>query len=783
MLLDKFFRRLKLGAKFNLLTIGLVLVTAMVVGGYLVKGGIDQRRHAMEVYGSSIISIIAQNSEYALYTENQPALRKLVEKLIEEPDVVYATIYNAEKQPLLNRGEVSVPPAFPPAEFRQGDPPLVSKIRNDSGELSRLDLVMPVYSLPDEEIANLFPGGEQVSRALGYVRIGLTYAHLNKSILTLIYRAVLFTLGVVIVGILLTLFATRKIISPIGNLAEIAHKISRGDLDQTVTVRSSDEISNLGASFNTMLEKLRQYRERVDANRQSLEEMVKQRTAGLQKAKEEALSLAGKAEEANKAKSRFLANMSHELRTPLNSILGYAQIFLRQQSDTDLARGLATIRQSAEHLLTLINDILDTAKIEAGKVALSPAPVQPDTFLENLIGVIRSKAEIKGLSVELQTPAPLPAGVLVDPTRLRQVLLNLMNNAVKFTDNGGVVLRVTCPNPETRAAYDQPGPGLRLRFEVFDTGIGIAADQLERIFSPFEQVSDTGRKSDGTGLGLFISRQLVALMGGDITVESEPGRGSVFAFEIVAHPVSIAPETDSDDDRIITGYNGPRLKVLVVDDIASNRAMLADMLRPVGFDVTEAADGRQAVSSALENRPDLVLMDRHMPRMDGLTAMAQMRRMPELKKIRAIAVSASVSKEDRKKVLPTDFDGFVSKPVRWRRLATLLQACLNLEWQYAGEKEQTEEGPVAFQALTPPPMEELAIIQNLAMMGDMKAIILQAEHIENLDARYTPFALRLRRLAEAFEDEQIRILARHYMESGGLGNTHMPSREHPQIFT
>lgn len=770
MRLRHLFWRLKLGAKFNLLTIGLILVTAGVVGGYLLKGGIEQRLSSMEVHGRSIISIIAQNSEYALYTENQSALEQIVENLIKDPEVAYVTVYSAEKQSLLSRSGVSFyPKDFPAVEFARGGPPHETKIRDESGTLSYLDLIMPVFSLPDEEISSLFPGENHPDRALGYVRIGLTYSQLNKDIFSLVKKAMLFTFGVVIVGILLTLFTSRKIIAPIRRLATIAQKISEGDLDQTVTVRSADEISDLGASFNRMLAKLRQYRDRVAADRQLLEEKVKQRTAGLQRAKEEAVSLARQADEANVAKSRFLANMSHELRTPLNAILGYAQIFLgrHRKMDIDLVRGLDTIQQSGEHLLAMINDILDTAKIEAGKVTLSPVPVPVNHFLNNIVEFIRSRSQIKGLSVTLEIPDSLPDAVLADATRLRQVLLNLMNNAVKFTDNGGVTLRATCREQSRPAGDDQSTGKVRLRFDIIDTGIGIAPDQLSRLFTPFEQVSDSSRQTEGTGLGLSISRQLVNLMGSDIEVASTIGQGSVFSFEIVAQEVQIDTETTNMDEEVIIGYSGPPYRVLVADDIGSNRAVLVDLLTPLGFDVVQAVNGEEAVELVQRTPPDLILMDRYMPKMDGLTAIGQIRRMVHLEQIPAIAISASVSEEDRDLFLRTGFDDFIPKPVHWSVLAKLLQTHLELTWEYENPSTAETKKNGDMTILVAPPREQLVILRDLSQIGDIDGIMERAGIIERLDSQYRPFTDRVRQLADNFDDRQIGILAQQYLEING----------------
>ena len=307
--------------------------------------------------------------------------------------------------------------------------------------------------------------------------------------------------------------------------------------------------------------------------------------------------------------------MSHELRTPLNGILGYAQIMQQDKSLDDLQHtGVNVIRQSGEHLLMLINDILDVAKIEAGKTSLCRSDIQLAQFIHIIVEMIRVKAEQKGLKFICDIAPDVPQWGRIDEKLLRQVLLNLLSNAIKFTDRGQVMLQVRVT------------PSARLRFEVRDTGSGIDVAELDTIFQPFEQVGDAQRRLGGTGLGLSISRQYVRRMGGDIQVESVLGQGSTFWFELEV-PVVVAETATAMTRRIVTGYQGPRQIVLVVDDLAENRAMVADMLKPLGFEVVEAANGREALEIAQNLLPHLILMDIVMPEMDGLEATLHLRRL------------------------------------------------------------------------------------------------------------------------------------------------------------
>jgi CheY-like chemotaxis protein len=367
--------------------------------------------------------------------------------------------------------------------------------------------------------------------------------------------------------------------------------------------------------------------------------------------------------------------MSHELRTPLNGILGYAQILQWEQTLTPKQRsGLRTIEHSGQHLLTLIDDILDLSKIEAGKLELRPAPLDLAPFLQGIVDMVRVRAEQKQLRFAFEA-GDLPEAVVADAKQLRQVLLNLLGNAVKFTDAGEVSLRVD-------AAPDDGSAKLRLRFAVQDSGLGISSDDLKTLFQPFQQVGDAERQRGGTGLGLVISRELVRAMGGDIAVDSEPGRGSCFRFELELARVEPQVAASGSAERVVTGYDGVRKKVLVVDDVAENRSLLVDMLRPLGFLVFEAQDGREGVERAQAICPDVILMDNVMPVMNGLEATRRLREIPALMNVPVLAISASATQDDRDSARAAGATGFVTKPFRAAQLLALMEQHLGIRFKH-----------------------------------------------------------------------------------------------------
>ena len=458
---------------------------------------------------------------------------------------------------------------------------------------------------------------------------------------------------------------------------------------------------------------------------------------------------------ANTAKSEFLSNMSHELRTPLNGILGYAQILTRDKTLTAVQKdGLNIIQQSGSHLLTLINDILDLAKVEAGRLDLVPDNVHFRGFLDGIAGIIRMRAEQKNLLFELQTPTPLPEGVVADEKRLRQVLLNLLGNAVKFTKEGKVLLRVSALRSRQQEAQHVD----LIRFEVIDTGVGMTPEAVGKLFKPFEQVGDAQSRAEGTGLGLAISRRLVQLMGGDIDIKSEPGKGTTFWFEIELPGAAVElREVQQCCEQEVTGYKGARRKVLIADDKLSNRLVMVHLLEPLGFAIELAEDGQQLVDKAKTFMPDVILTDLIMPNLTGFEAAQQIRQTPELQKTVIIAVSASVFEMDKEKSKIAGCDDFLGKPVVASQLFDMLGTHLRLEWTYA-EREAAElpsaaETPASEIAL--PASEELARLREAALGGVPDEILAEAARLEQRNPAYAPFARKITAFVQQYQDEEL----------------------------
>jgi signal transduction histidine kinase/CheY-like chemotaxis protein len=504
---------------------------------------------------------------------------------------------------------------------------------------------------------------------------------------------------------------------------------------QGVLLERTDKVGDLAHSFNYMVSQLQE-------TFQTLEKRVKERTAELAKAKE-------KAEVANQAKSAFLANMSHELRSPLNAILGFTQIMIRSQTlPQEHIENLNIISRSGEHLLTLINQVLDLSKIEAGHMSLNEKNFDLYRLLDEVIDMFQLKANDKHLQLLFERQASVPQYVRTDEVKLRQVLINLLNNALKFTNEGTIYVRI------------KPVETYKLMFEVEDTGPGIAPAELDNLFKAFVQTQTGQQTQEGTGLGLAISRQFIQYMGGDIQVESQEGRGTIFKFDIRVNLVEASEVAEPDkrlQRRVIALEAGqPHYHILIVDDKWTNRQLLIKLLKPLGFEVREAANGLEAIEIWKEFEPQLIWMDMRMPVMDGYEATQKIKATTKGQATAIIALTASTLSEQQTIALSAGCDDFLRKPFREADIFELMKKHIGVRYVY----EEVVETIAPTQVLTPEmltvlPSEWITALREAAERADADVIY---ELLEQIKPEHAPLAQSIAALVDDFEfDELIEI--------------------------
>jgi signal transduction histidine kinase/CheY-like chemotaxis protein len=467
-------------------------------------------------------------------------------------------------------------------------------------------------------------------------------------------------------------------------------------------------VAHILRTLRDTLMQSRRAEEELKAYKEHLELVVSHRTAELMEARD-------LAQAANKAKSAFLANMSHELRTPLNAILGFSNLLRQHGSSEDQRKDLDIINSSGEHLLSLVNDALDVAKIEAGQSVIETAPCDLGALLQEVTSMMRPRAEEKLLVLRLEEALERPRYVRADAARLRQVLINLLGNAVKFTEQGSVTLRVAS------ISVEDPNR-VCLVVEVEDTGVGIAAEDQARIFEAFVQVG-AARKQKGTGLGLAIARQFTELMGGTIRVQSTPGKGSSFRMEI---PVERARETEvevrrAETDQVIGIEAGqPEYRVLIVEDDRVNQMVMTRLLQGAGFETRIAQNGEQGVEFFQQWRPHFIWMDLRMPVMNGLDASRRIRTLDGGQQVKIAGVTASGFADQRKEALAAGMDDYVRKPYRPSEIFECMARQLGVRYRRKAES-------VAGEPAAEPRLEDMS-----ALPGALRATLREA--LVSLDA-------------------------------------------------
>jgi len=727
-------------------TVSLLLVVVSVLGLYAINDyfQIKQDLYAeLERSGNRQIKRLAKNLLIPLWEMDENWIDGIVTTEMEDKQISAIIVTGAEQL-------------------------LVSKVRDEQWNvLDGPPKIEGDYLIKQKEVLQ---HDEKIGLITLYSTKQFVKNNIQEKLIILLIRTLILSF-VIVVFFALTL--QYLVINPLKNILLAVQALAKGDYDKGLIHKGNDEISLLVKGFinmrsqiklrqterdNAMLDLKQSQYELMKLN-QSLEQHVQDRTAALEKSNHQLKKMStafekskNDAEAANRSKSVFLANMSHELRTPMNAVLGFSRLM---QNDKGLSaeqkENLEIINRSGNNLLKLINDILDMAKIESGRVELCKEIFDLSTLIKDIIDLMHERAANKFLELTLDQSSLFPRVISSDSGKIRQILFNLLGNAIKCTDSGAISLRLHTQTGDTDNT-------ISLVFEVEDSGRGISESDLPKIFNSFQQVGDQSVQN-GSGLGLAITKQYIALMKGSISVTSEPGKGSVFKVVI---PVERASEDavlslpNENSHKVISLKAGQAdFRILIVEDQFENRLLLQRLLESVGFNVRVANDGLQGVNLFTQWKPDFIWMDRRMPVMDGIEATKKIRKLPGGDVVKIVAVTASVFEQERKRLVEAGVDEIVNKPFVDEDIFSCLAKQLNLQYVFEAtvdENELTEDQNITNEDLAALPKALLSELTNAVTILDIEQSLFVIDKIKKIDST---LATQLKELVEKFDFQLI----------------------------